>query len=149
MLKYVKGDLLEMAANGEFKVIVHGCNCFNSMGAGIAKQIKKRFPSAFREDQRTVKGDKTKLGNFTLGSFGELLIVNAYTQYSITSKGEDVFEYDAFKQVLDKLHDIYHEDTKFGFPFIGCGLACGDKDRIVGMIEEFATDRDVTLVEFG
>ena len=149
MLKHAKGDLLEMAANGEFNVIVHGCNCFNSMGAGIAKQIKERFPSAFREDQRTKRGDKSKLGTYTLGSSGDLFIVNAYTQYGTTSKGEDVFEYDEFLKILVSLFEVFPADTRFGFPLIGCGLAGGDKDRIVGMINLFATNRDVTLVEFG
>lgn len=148
-LKRVKGDLLEMAENGEFDIIVHGCNCFNSFGAGIAKQIKERFPRAYERDFNTVRGDRSKLGKMTFGSFGNLLIVNAYTQYGTSSKGEDVFEYDAFKQVLDNLHKNYREDRRFGFPLIGCGLAGGDKDRIIGMIEEFAKDRDVTLVEFG
>jgi O-acetyl-ADP-ribose deacetylase (regulator of RNase III) len=41
-----------------------------------------------------------------------------------------------------------------GFPRIGQGLAGGDKDRIIAMLEDFAeqvsaTGGTVTLVEFG
>ena len=44
---------------------------------------------------------------------------------------------------------------RFGFPYIGMGLAGGDKDRILSMLEGFAKTIDkaaaggtVTLVEF-
>lgn len=33
-MKYIIGDLLKLADDGQFDVIVHGCNCFNTMGAG-------------------------------------------------------------------------------------------------------------------
>ena len=35
------GNLLQLADDGVFDVIVHGCNCFNEMGAGISKQTIK------------------------------------------------------------------------------------------------------------
>ena len=41
-MKIIKGDLIKLALQGEFDVIVHGCNCFCTMGAGIAKSIKPR-----------------------------------------------------------------------------------------------------------
>ena len=38
----IKGDLIKFAINGKFDVIIHGCNCFCTMGAGIAKTIKEK-----------------------------------------------------------------------------------------------------------
>ena len=35
-MNIVKGDLIKSAKEGQFDVIIHGCNCFNTMGAGIA-----------------------------------------------------------------------------------------------------------------
>jgi len=43
-MKIVEGDLIKMALGGEFDLIVHGCNCFCTMGAGIAKTIREYFP---------------------------------------------------------------------------------------------------------
>ena len=45
-MKIVKGDLLQMGKDGTFDIILHGCNCFNTMGAGIAAQIATKFPDA-------------------------------------------------------------------------------------------------------
>ena len=61
-MKTIQGDLIKLAVAGEFDVIVHGCNCFCTMGAGIAKTIKQKFPTAYQADLATIKGDKTKLG---------------------------------------------------------------------------------------
>ena len=147
-----KGNLINMAEQGKFNVIVQGCNCFNTMGGGIAKEIRQRYPAAASIDIDTVRGDYNKLGNWTEYDTDKFVIVNAYTQYNM-STGEDVFEYTAFALILQKLLHTYGSKA-MGFPFIGMGLAGGDKDRIMAMLEQFATDVRgaggiVTLVEFG
>jgi hypothetical protein len=69
------------------------------------------------------------------------------------SRGTDVFEYTAFQLILEKILFAYG-DKRIGLPYIGCGLAGGDKDTIIDMIEWFAErialeGGTVTLVEFG
>ena len=65
-MKVVQGDLLELAMDGEFDVIVHGCNCFCQMGAGIARTIRHNVPQAYIQDIQTIKGDRSKLGTYTV-----------------------------------------------------------------------------------
>ena len=50
MLKHAKGNLIDMAEAGEFDVIVHGCNCQNTMGSGIAKEMRARYPGVYQAD---------------------------------------------------------------------------------------------------
>lgn len=150
-MKIIKGDLLQLARDGHFHVIVHGCNCFHNMGAGIAKQIKEEYPDAYLQDLKTIRGCRDKIGDFTVMMTKQFNIVNAYTQYRI-SHGEDVFEYDGFQKILDSLLD-YYPTCNFGFPLIGCGLANGNKDRIIGMLDDFSekierTGGSATLVIF-
>jgi O-acetyl-ADP-ribose deacetylase (regulator of RNase III) len=152
MLKHTKGNLLDLAEAGEFDIIVQGCNCFNTMGGGIAREIRERYPMAALVDNETEKGDYRKLGNYTTAFTGKFLIVNAYTQYNM-SRGTDVFEYVAFELILQKLIHTYG-DKRIGFPYIGMGLAGGDKELILAAIEWFAMrvakkSGSVTLVEFG
>ena len=45
-MQVVKGDLIKLALQKEFDVIIHGCNCQCAMGAGIAKAIKDTFTEA-------------------------------------------------------------------------------------------------------
>ncbi len=160
MLKHTKGNLLDLAEAGEFDIIVQGCNCFNAMGAGLAPQIAKRYPKAEEVDSATTRGNIAKLGNWTMAwsdyydkNIKPFKIINAYTQYVTSQQGEDVFEYAAFELILRKLAHEYGRH-RFGLPYIGMGLAGGDKKRIMAMIEYFAEQvtangGSVTLVEFG
>lgn len=131
------GDLLQMGADNEFDIILHGCNCFTVMGAGIAAQIAQQFPDAQMADNETLRGDAGKLGTYTIGMSGRLVILNCYTQFGISSTGSDVFEYTAFQRVLDKIAHRFGK-WRIGLPLIGMGLAGGDEGRIVPMIERFA-----------
>ena len=160
MLIKTKGNLLDMAENGDFDIIVQGCNCFNAMGAGLAPQIAKRYPRAEEVDSATVRGNIGKLGNWTMAwsdyydtNIKPFKVINAYTQYVTSQQGEDVFEYESFAVILRKLAHEYGRH-RFGLPYIGMGLAGGDKKRILAMIENFAKvisakGGTVTLVEFG
>lgn len=157
MLKHKQGNLLDMAENGDFDIVVQGCNCFNTMGGGIAREIRERYPYVAFVDSATVKGDYNKLGNWTSedvvvknGSVN-FTVINAYTQYNM-SQGTDVFEYSAFDLICQKLHKAYGT-KRIGLPYIGMGLAGGNKDVIMEQIEYFATrvaesGGTVTLVEF-
>lgn len=155
MTRHTTGNLIDLAEDGDFDVIVHGCNCFNTMGGGIAREIRERYPDASRVDSQTIRGDYNKLGTFTKVDIAQqgrvFTIVNAYTQYKM-SNGEDVFEYTAFQLILEKLAYLYG-GRRIGLPYIGMGLAGGDRDLILAMIEGFAdriTDGGgtVTLVKF-
>ena len=155
MLIHKKGNLLDLAEAGQFDIVVQGCNCFNTMGGGIAREIRERYSEAAIADDRTEKGDYTKLGNWTeceVGDDNQFTIINAYTQYNM-SRGEDVFEYTAFELILQKLCHVYG-DKRIGLPYIGMGLAGGDRNVIMEQIEYFAQKvsakgGSVTLVEFG
>jgi len=154
MLKTVKGNLIDLAEQGEFNIIVQGCNCFETMGSGLAREIKARYPAAYEADIKySHAGDYNKLGCYSVMLSKRFNIINCYSQFGF-ARDSDVFEYDSFKLILQKLAYAY-PGGKFGFPMIGCGLAGGDKDRIVGMLEAFARMMDktaaggsVTLVEF-
>ena len=158
-MKIIKGDLLALAQQGEFDVIVHGCNCFGTMGSGIAAQIRQQYPQAYHADLDTQSGDINKLGTYTYAYDDRgprsLIVVNAYTQYDFNRHGSraDVFEYTAFELILEKLARGPWGHLRFGFPMIGSGLACGNSERILALLEGFdrrVTERDgsVTVVEY-
>lgn len=151
--KVIKGDLIKMAKEGKFDIIVHGCNCFCCMGGGIAKQIRETFPLAYTVDCNTEKGSESKLGDYSVAKRhfqdynGNLTIINAYTQY--THWEPFPVEYGAIKKVFQKLNRVYGSfDVKIGIPKIGAGLAGGDWDTIETIINATTPNLDITLVEF-
>lgn len=160
MLLRRTGDLISMAENGDFDIVVHGCNCQNTMGSGIAGQLKKRHPLVYEADceaTRQWKVPVAKLGNFSTAVINNdgnpFVVVNAYTQVNYLPRGVDHFEYEAFYVILRKLEVLAKPKVRFGFPMIGCGLAGGDETVIVPLIEGFAeratkNGSTVTLVEY-
>ncbi len=151
-LKKMKGDLLELARQGHFDIIVHGANCQSTMNSGIARQIREQYPQAFYADVDDRRSPENKLGSVTFADAGNFTIVNAYTQLTYNKKGEefkDRFEYAAFEKILRGLVK-YHGKSRFGFPYIGMGLAGGNKEIILGLLEDFSDSitGTVTLVEY-
>jgi len=156
-LKHARGNILDMAEAGEFDVVVQGCNCYNMMGGGIAKEIASRYPQAVEADNATQAGKFDKVGTYTHSVIPRSkndawFLVNAYTQYTI-SRGQDVFEYLGFELLLYKWAGWLPQE-RWAFPYIGMGLAMGDPQRIIPMLDNFARvikehGGSVTLVEFG
>lgn len=150
-MKQIDGNLLDMAENGDFDVIVHGCNCFCRMGAGIAKQIKDRYPTACAVDYMTQSGNPRKLGTYTSTLQSEangymFVLINAYTQFTHDAKTMPV-DYNAIKEVMRTINRTY-KGCRVGIPMIGAGLAGGDWNIISRIIDNEMIDVDLTLVVY-
>lgn len=150
----VEGDLIQLAKEGNFDVIAHGCNCFLTMSAGIAVAIANNFPDAYFADQKTVSGDESKLGTFSTGYHylkdedRYIEVLNCYTQFGFMRNSEKPpVDYDAIRDVLTKIN-VKHKWKSIGLPLIGCGLAGGDWNKVKGIIQETLTDMDVTIVHY-
>ena len=153
----IKGNLITLSGDdvNQFNIIVHGCNCFNTMGAGIAPQIAEAYPEAWEADQITRPGFKKKMGTITVGYhprsyWGTLVVINGYTQYAGAGDGERAVDYDALRSVFQR---VYHvaltvRNARIGYPMIGAGLAGGDWDIISDIIDEELQGLDHTLVEY-
>jgi len=164
-MKEVGGNLIEMANEGKFDVIVHGCNCYCAMGAGIALGIKTHFPEAWIADQNTTPGDDDKLGQYTVAMIKRsgvfvgdyyfpkrglsFVVVNAYTQYGYgrSVMGTAPVDYRAIKNVFKRIA-MNFRGKKIGYPKIGAGLAGGDWEKISKIINKELEGEDHTLVNF-
>lgn len=148
-LKYKVGDLLTAAKTGEVGAIAHQCNCYCTMGAGIAPQIKKAFPEACAADLETMKGDKSKLGGFTVSYVSTPVVYNLYGQYHYGG-GVDT-DYDAlYRALLGMGRDMnnYSNLKTIGLPKLGSGLAGGCWVTIEGLIKDTLISQcglDVTI----
>lgn len=149
-MQTVAGNLITMALQGEFDVIVHGCNCFHTMGAGIAKPISETFPEALMADRQTPKGTREKLEEISTARVSRdgltLTVVNAYTQFHYAGQGRKV-DYPAIGACFDKVA-AHFPDQRIGYPQIGAGLAGGDWEEIAPRIDRSLAGCDHTLVVF-
>jgi O-acetyl-ADP-ribose deacetylase (regulator of RNase III) len=163
---YKKGDVLMATTD----IIVHQVNCRGVMGAGLAKQIKEKYPHVFTEyknhiakifeRERGIQGfvASTLLGTISTTEISldnsSQVIVNLFAQDDHDSTTQQT-NYKAFYSCLLELKNWALR--KYGlcsiaFPYkIGCGLAGGDWDIIRSMIEEVFYESlgiDIEIWEF-
>lgn len=140
MIEYVNGDVLN---SGE-PIVIHGCNCFNTMGSGIARQVAVEYPEAQMVDAETIPGDHSKLGEYTtaVGKNGTR-IVNAYTQYGY-SRTEVSVDYNAIELVMDRICADFDFDS-YAMPKIGAGLGGGDWNIIEKILERVSERHNKTF----
>jgi O-acetyl-ADP-ribose deacetylase (regulator of RNase III) len=128
-VKYIAfGDIL----NVESGTIVHGCNTEGVMGAGIAKQIKEKYPEAFEiyvDHLAQFKNKNDALGTICTYEVNKhLIIVNAITQLRYGRTNIRYVNYCAvqacFEQVCVISKDKKH--NRINYPQIGAGLGGGD-----------------------
>lgn len=164
----IDGDLIQLAREGKFNVIVHGCNCFCTQKAGIAAQMSKVFGTdKFFLESLPTKGNIDKLGRIDYEEFElspmsvlpkgykgiatqefryPLTVVNAYTQYEY-GRGLQL-DYEALTLCMRKINHTF-PGKHIGLPYvIGCGLAGGDKERVIEIIKRELSDCFVTLVKY-
>ena len=165
MIEYRNGDLLEQK---DLNVIIHQCNCFCTMGSGLAKQIANKYPEVQSADYQTIIGDKNKLGNYTFAkTSNDKIIINLYSQFYYGYKVNSCYtDYDALKIGLTKIIEDLTSDTiktqyddlfnyhgmkeilNIGIPYrLGCDRGGGKWFIVENILKELFSNReDINLV---
>jgi len=130
-MKEIKGNLFD----GEYDYLAHCANTYCTFGAGVAKQIKKRYPEAYEADLATKDLGDNKLGSYSKARShdGKLVIVNLYGQIGIGNDGDPLNRNVQYDLLFDALYRLAVKVTKvrpnqkivIGVPKLGAGLAGG------------------------
>lgn len=151
MVEIIQSDIFEAPV----EIIIHQANCFCTMGSGIAKEIKRRYPRAYDSDCMTKSGDPYKLGQFTFAAPGEdqdKWIINLYGQFRY-GKGEPGVRYTdyealekGFKAIKSWLEKMGLEKTNIGIPYkIGSDRGGGDWNVVESLIREVFEQSDMQV----
>lgn len=145
-MKYIKGNLLDI----EKGILVHQVNTLGIMGAGIALQIKRKWPILYDGYKEICEKNLFKIGDVwfyteDLRINPDLVIANLFGQKYL-GKGATII--DAYHLALPEIQK-YSDKIRLPiyFPYkIGCGLAGGDWNVVSNLIEKYCPD--VTIVEY-
>lgn len=145
MIKIVDGDILK----AEEDVICHQVNCFGVMNSGLAKQIRNKYPEAYKAYINYCKDSDQKrlLGNIcTVMCNDNKVIVHLFGQYDY-GRNKQYTNYEALKESLQSiLHVAKMFNDTIAIPYnLGCGLAGGDWKIVYKIIEDVFQNYDVTL----
>ena len=147
MIKEFIGDILK----SDEKYIIHQVNCKGIMGAGIAKQIKDKYPEVYADYREFCLANNAMLRRMPLlGTVQEVkcydgvTILNLFAQYGYVY-GSCQTNYDALQKCLTKVNDICYGKT-VAIPYkMSCGLAGGDWGIVRKIIEDTLIDCEVHI----
>lgn len=141
-ITYHDGNIFDSSAD----IICHQVNTFGVMGAGIAKEVRERFPEVYKEYNGFCKANKEDdvIGTVLFSVVQSGFIANCFGQNGWKTN------YDAFESVMNKVKKFAeeHDNAKIAVPYkIGCGLAWGDwniVEKIIFDVFEYS-DLDVEI----
>ena len=149
MIIYSTGDLLKT----DVEVIIHQVNTQGVMGAGIALQIKNKWPEVYKEYKdycNTILNSKELLG-VCLPSHtnDDRFVANCFGEDKFWPAGVCHTDYAALEKSLCLLYiwmKANHLKT-CGCPYLmGCGLAGGDWNIVHQILKDiFENDDNITL----
>ena len=137
-IDFVTGDIFHTSA----QTIAHGCNCRGRMGAGIALDIKRRYPAMFKEYRRMCYKREFKPGDHFLYTQSTPWILNLATQ---DSTGGAKLQY--VEQCLDGFCRYYEQQgiDSLALPRIGAGLGGLEWGDVKGLIIETLGELPISI----
>lgn len=151
MIEYKYQDIFESDAD----VILHQVNPFGIMGAGIAFQIAKKYPSVYDDYKKCCAKSKFNYdimrGRVLVSEIEDnprRFIGNLFCQKNIDRRGVTT-DYEALGKCLREVNKVF--DNKYvAIPYhMSCGLAGGDWKTVFNIIEKMLVNCHVTIYEWG
>lgn len=144
-MKHIKfGSILTVDSG----IIVHGCNAQGVMGAGVALQIKNKWPKSFNDYANFIDGVfnnvsagrqlliPSQSAEFKQNVMGrvvdtviseKLVISSAITQFDYSNSGSKHTNYQAVYEAFEHILDLAKETRlPVHYPLIGAGLGGGN-----------------------
>jgi len=138
------GDIFTCPA----KAIIHQANCFCTMGSGIARQIREKYPEAYDTDCLTKSGELKKLGTFSwVKAHDDKYIYNCYSQYRYGREQRHT-NYEAIYTGLSAIeqHAKTNGLTSLSLPHnMGCMLGGGSWNIVNAIIEDIFGENSIDL----
>lgn len=152
MYTIIHGDILTpVSPNTQHGTVVcHQVNCQGVMGAGLAKQVKTRFPSVF--DAYLEKCMAANSSSDLLGSVQFCSVLNDVGYIVANIFGQNMYgrtgcytDYGALKNTLETIAKVFPNDT-IRIPYkMGCGLAGGDWETVENIIQTTLRNQTVEI----
>ena len=139
-MQHVKGNIL----NVEHGIICQQVNCKIVMGAGLAKQIRDKWPQVYTEYRAmTLTRPYHRLGKCQIVEVvtRKLYVANLFGQYAYGGLAKKHTNYQALTQAIQELSSWHKNNCHSSFPIwvpykLGCGLAGGDWEIVQSILSQ-------------
>ena len=150
MITYKQGDLLEFSEDA----FGHGCNCQSTMGSGVAKAVRAKWPVMYEvADCQSEFTPSQKLGNYTYVELPENKFgFNIYSQFDYRGRnvGKMDLDYGALERGVNGVcnHLSSNGLKTLALPLIGCGLAGGNWNIVEGILNRVSDATGIDIVVY-
>lgn len=152
MVRYVNGDILSNLDNSQYIFICQQVNCQGVMGAGLAKQIRMKWPIVFTQYKQLCDrcAPVALFSNYQVVNVSEkIYVINIFGQLNYgTDKQHTSYSAisSAFQDLFTDCLDIEKCKVTFRIPYgFGCGLGGGNWNVVSSIIENIANQLDVNV----
>lgn len=145
MVEYANGDITEV----KHGIICHQVNCALVMGAGLAKQLRRKWPQVYNIYKNIPVPLEQRLGHCQMIKINTgLYVANLFGQFGYNSHIMCT-SYEALGQAIQGLNE-WHKGCYATLPIyipykMGCGLAGGNWDTVQSIL--FNNLQNYTIVK--
>lgn len=141
MLIVRHGDLF---ASDDLDALAHGCNCRGVMGAGIAREFRRRWPDMYQAYRQRCLSGSVSPGDLLPWQTGQLVIYNMATQ----DQPGRYATIEAVRQSAAAMirHAQLRGISRIGMPQIGCGIGGLAWPDVQAVLTDAAAQSEVELV---
>jgi len=147
-MRTIVGNILDKT----YGIIAHQVNCQMVMGAGLAKQIRAKYPRVFNQ-YKEVFGKipiNKRLGKAQIVEVIErnLYVANLFSQYNYLPRNVRHTDYTALAIALRQMRQWRDNIKGKEFPIyiphgLGCGLAGGDWNTVHGILMDIIPNASI------
>lgn len=137
-MEVIKRDILTIT-NG---IIGHQCNCKGVMGAGLARNIRDKFPIVYKEYRKRYLAGALCLGTTQMIQVSPSLYIANLMAQDLYGRDKQYTNYEALTECLKYIHQRSIEwNLNVYLPYsLGCGLAGGKWEEVSKLIEEHCSN---------
>lgn len=155
MVKTIVSDLFDVDCD----FIAHQVNCQGVMGAGLAKDIRARYPKVYDKyrsicstyDKHSLLGKSficdrviSVFGQYTYASMHSMSTFGTYT--NLYPQNIVYTDYTALEQAFTAIHNRLPIDKSIALPYkFGCGLANGNWHTVYKLICKCFANRTIYI----
>lgn len=142
MIKIVNGDILNCIED----IIVHQVNVAGVMGGGVALQLAKKYEKleeTYAEFCEMYDNDYNKLK----GKVFKVMLKGKFIMNMFSQKENFDTDYESMKVALEEVKEYAKSyNLSIAIPYgIGCGIANGDWNTVLSIIDKVFKNYKVTL----
>ena len=142
MIKIINGDILNCTED----IIVHQVNVAGVMGGGIALQLAKKYEKleeTYAEFCEMYDNDYNKLK----GKVFKVMLKGKFIMNMFSQKENFDTDYESMKVALEEVKEYAKSyNLSIAIPYgIGCGIANGDWNTVLSIIDKVFKNYKVTL----